>query len=812
MKSRGPRLAAFLCAAALAAWAGSVVSRFAAAGPSCFDLSYAEPGEGLLHAAHPSSVDVSYRLPFGMIFEAAGVFHCGPALVRAACWLLAGGTLLMAALLGWLLGGLWQALAAAALWLGVFDSLPKYAGFFKQMLLTFQVCAFACALALPAVPQLLASWAAACGLGATFLTRSTLVFLPPFWAALERFGVRRNRLPLWTPAAACLFLLPWAFMNWQTRSRFQLLEGGAANMNIVTGALGVVTGAHGDYQTLMGPGWDNSGSVTLWALRTVLAAPAAAARAVGQRLAYVFALRPLLFLLALAGFWRLRGSDGARRLALLAAYFIFVHCLMSVEDNYFEPLWPLLAVLAAGLVSSSKNLAAPRPILAGALAAVTVSCLMALATAGVLLRYTLLARQEPPTSPQALERALSLAPDDAWLLLQKGRSLLSQGRAAQASLDLARSAKAQPRLMAAKLEWAWAELERGDAEPLLEGAFEDGVRQEDLPLKTAVYRAAAALRLGRESRAREELALALSLWNRSRSLLHGAATEKEKAVAALLLQGADLRFASKIERLLEGKPPADLLAVLRLLTRLRPRQPELFLETARLAFRNGRPREAHAELRKAEHLPLTKDQRLALAGALRSAGDAASAQRVLGPLLKGKPSPEIWIEQAEIFMLAGRPKQAQEALGKAAGANADPGILHDLALSYQRMGKPDYAVSLLAPLSRRRPLDPKILTDLGLCRHLSGDSQGAVADLQLALRLDPRHWPAALTLGAVYAARGEQSRALEIYKAALSQPPPSYPEPAWELLRRSASMPPAIRRIEGRDQPRIKADKIDLPP
>lgn len=783
MKPWTPRITATLLAAALAAWAAASISHFAAAGSSCFDLSYADPGEGLLHAAHPSSVDVSFRLPSGMILEAVGVFHAGPAWVRAACWLLAGGALLMTALMGWLLGGVWQALAAATLWLSVFDSLPKHAGFFKQLLLTFQICAFACALALPSLSRRLAPLAAACGLGATFLTRSTLVFLAPFWMALERFGIRKNRLPLWTPAAAYLFLLPWVFMNWQTRGRFQLLEGGAANMNIVTGALGVVTGAHGDYQTLMGPGWDNQGSVTLWALRTVLASPAAAAQAAGQRLAYAFGLRPFLFCLALAGFWRLRGSEGARRLALLAAYFLGVHCLMSVEDNYFEPLWPLLAVLAAGLVSSGQSRPVPRTILSGALGVVIVSCLMALAAAGVLLRYTVLARRHPPTSPPALEEALSSSPQDAWLLLQRGRSLLSQGRSREATSALARSVAARPLFAAAKLELAWARFEDGDPQPLLTGSFEGGIRQEDLPLRAAVYRAAAALRLGRRAQAEKELEEALRLWRLSRSLLHAAATAKEKAVAELLLRGAEARFAVKAQRLLEGKPPADAFSVLRLLARLRPLHPELFLEAARLAMSMGLPREAAAELREAERLGLTRAQRLALAAALRAVRDAAAAQRVLNPLLLKDPAADIWIEQAEIFMLAGRAKQAQDCLGKAAEAGGEPGLLHDLALSYQRLGKPAYSVSLLEALARRRPLDPVMRSDLGLCRHLSGDSQGAIADLTLALRLDPRHWPAALTLGAIHSARGDSARALEVYQAALSQPAPAYPDPTWELLR-----------------------------
>ncbi len=300
------------------------------------DVAHVELGEALRLAAHPASVNPSYRLPWAAVLEADAYLRLSPRALTAwaaGLWLLA---LLLVFALGRELGGTAGGAAAAALWAPVFARLPHGPGTLKQTWLTvLGLLAAALWVRRAKKDSDRASLLAGAGLGLTLLTRGTFVFLPLLSVLLER----RRRAGL-LAGAALAFLLPWTAMNLASHGRFVPLEDGAMNMNVVTGALGTVFCAHGDYAAFMG---DGAGSPLAWAAKTVAAEPARYLRGVAGRVARVLELQPFLFLLAGLALFSRRRDPGVRALGLFAAYFIAVNVAMSIEDNYFEPLWPLLA-------------------------------------------------------------------------------------------------------------------------------------------------------------------------------------------------------------------------------------------------------------------------------------------------------------------------------------------------------------------------------------------------------------------------------------------------------------------------------------
>ncbi|MBI5630851.1 MAG: hypothetical protein HY921_08210 [Elusimicrobia bacterium] len=676
-----------------------------------YDLNYATQGEALIHLAHPAAVHVSYRLPLGPMLEAWGLFHAPAALQKG---LPAAAVLMSAALtfaLGTAAGNLGLGLLSALLWLLLFSSLPLGSGFYKQLFFTPFVLAAAGASVLNRRrPSLGSALLEACTVGASLLYRSTLAFLPPLsaleaWLSRKEDGSQyRGRRVLILLLVPYLYIAPWVALNWAAYREFVPFEHGAANMNIVTGALGTVACAHGDFRRLMdGPPADGYRSMAGWAAGYVRRHPSQYLRGVGRRLRYVWRLRPFLFFAALAALVCFRKNAELQVLGLFSIYFLGINCLMSVEDNYFEPLWPLLIAAAAGL-RFSKNSLKSSPWATKALTAlVLILQVLALWALGRISLYALQCQAVPPNSDEAWRNAAASSPADPWLLHHRGKRELGQGSLQAALGDLSRANALAPGVPAFELELALARSEGGKPasllrlSPLQAPAFNDSIADQ-IP----VYKALALLRSGKAKEAAAQAALALDAWRGRQGMLHPPADSGEAEADRNLRSVEDESFLGRLDQILDGKPRDLRLALLKLLAEARPQSPAFALEAARMEISLGRV-----------------DEALKI---LDAVGDCA-----------------------------GRAK-----------------ALHESSFLYLGAGLPGRALEVLRRLTRDYPREAVFLKDRGICEYGLGLKAQGAASLEAALRMDPGMEEAALSLGAVYTAQKHYHDALRVYDRSLS--------------------------------------------
>lgn len=512
------------CAAAAVLLLGAALWRLSltlSAAPGLLSASHIELGHGLLTAAHPSRLDPSFRLPLGPLLELSVERYPGAALVAAAA---AAAALTAAA--GALLAGTAAGLLAGALALFVIASLHATEGFFKMLFFTPLVLLPALALALRARrPGARADWLAGLAFAPALLYRSTLFLLPPIIAVwtLARGRDRKSALSAGRLLLPCaLALLPWAWMNHRLHGSWTPFERGASDMLVVGGALGMVdTTPEGD-RRLLAPGAPEGHGAVRWAAKKVLSAPAPYALAVVKRLRFAIGLAPWLVLFAALGFWRARRDPAARALALFAGYFIGVHVLLATLAYYYDPLWPALCALGAGLLAAK---ASPKDAERAAgrvlLAALVPALLLAAGAAAIALRYGLRAAATPPASVEAVRRALEARPDDERLRARRERLALA---AAGDVAGLARHLQARARLGT------------------------EGRIEQLLALSAASARSGAALPPDRL------LGEAAVLWRASQRL-SVTRTPQEKEWEQSLKAGADESLGRRAQEVFEGFTP-----------------------------------------------------------------------------------------------------------------------------------------------------------------------------------------------------------------------------------------------------------------
>lgn len=777
-----------LLAARLGAVAAAFLLTFKPPQASRQEISFAygcsEAGQTLLHGLPFDTV--SYRMP-GSSLLAAWLSWYNPLGWQAYAWFCDLAQALLLAGLAWQLrGALGAALAlllANAFW-------PQVQGDYPQRLVCLLMLCVAGLLVWSArSPSPRCGLALGLACGACLLFRSTLAFFPPLLALLALKTLpssRRLRLSLLALLLVpYFFLLPWIFLNARVHNRFVPLELGQADLNVVTGALGLVQTAEGDITALLPKDFKPSSSKLAWAAREALSHPKRTLRAFLLRLKFVFLLNPVLFILATAAFWLARGLPFLW-LGLLAGSHIAVHCLMSVQENYFLPLWPLLAALSAGLLPARWS-PPDKPDIGAwpAWAGLLLMLAAAFSTARLCLLYPSRA-----AAPDAWSQAAKRRPEDPWILFQVGSRLMEKGRVQEALPLLRKAAQKRPDLPRHRLHLAWAQARLDKPFLLMTWRQEEDSDLEasrELELTAGIWRAAVLLpHLPLQARAQLKTALEASGPD---ILVRGPHGPAEIEVANRLKSSKTSWLSGRLDTLLTALPSGQRLRLTEELVRLAepPLKAHLLRQAALLHLKNRRRKRGLELLHQASRLPLDADQRLRLAQAFREAGQAAEAQNMIHPLLKKNPSPSVWLEQAAIFILADRSDEARGALAQAASQAFGPQAedFHKIALAFQSAGDIRHAVSLLEMLTRLRPLEAAYWSDLGLCRHLDGDWQGAVEDLKTALRLEPWYWPASLTLGAVYSAQGKDPLAQKVYAEALAQPESAYPEQALELLRKS---------------------------
>ncbi|MBI2362234.1 MAG: hypothetical protein HYV15_02475, partial [Elusimicrobia bacterium] len=441
-------------ALAAAAWALAPARPWPSAECLFGEATYHAAGTTLLYGA-AGPVSPAYHMPGASLTTACLKGRASPGQRRAWQDFARSGPALLAAAAGTAAGGLASGAAAGAalLW-----AAPDPACH-PQALLAVLVALLALILpAWAARPDRERSLLLAAVLGASLCLRSTLAFLPPLlalWGWRRRAGAQALLVGL-LPYAA---VLPWAAAHLIAGGGPRLFEAGQAGNNIVAGALGMVGTFEGDVSAL-GPGLPDPTSfmaTASWAAGQVLSHPLRSADALLMRLSFVVGLKPMLWAAAAWGFFLTRRRPRSRAWALLAAYLALVHIPMAVQENYFVPLWPVLALLAAspfGRRSYQMGSLAEAVSRRGAWALFAV--VLAGAAAGgagamtAALRYGVRARGLPPGSDEALERAVAEAPGDAMLREWMGRRRLSGGDLAGAREDFAVAADgglAQARLL-----------------------------------------------------------------------------------------------------------------------------------------------------------------------------------------------------------------------------------------------------------------------------------------------------------------------------------------------------------------------------
>jgi tetratricopeptide (TPR) repeat protein len=345
------------------------------------------------------------------------------------------------------------------------------------------------------------------GVGASLLYRSTLVFFPPILVVFERFlapkdSKKRGHLALLL--VPYLFLLPWIAMNRAVHHRFIPLENGEASAGVVEGALGMTMKDELGWKAPLG-----GRPVFAWAAATMRDNPVRYARGFLARLAYAAGLQPLLFLLAVAGVWRHRRRPEIAALAALSVYWLLAHCAMAVLPDYFDALWPVLAVLSAAAFFPLGG-GAQKPDLAGGVLKLSLGAALALS---VFTLGAVVSRARSAGAPQApwreqLDAALLRSPDDPWLLFERGARLLRSGRLDEALADLDRSIALRPDHADRRLVWSWAKLLAGAPAGFVE---EISMREPVEPTpEEALLRADGLKRIGRGDDSRRALANALA--------------------------------------------------------------------------------------------------------------------------------------------------------------------------------------------------------------------------------------------------------------------------------------------------------------
>jgi len=367
--------------------------------------------------------------------------------------------------------------------------------------------------------RLVDSLLAGLSLGLTLLVRSPLFLFPLVVLIYDLFerGRGANRRLLNTAVfvvSAYILLAPWARLNYSLSGSFMPLEGERSSCNVITGALGTVYTMEGDCRAMAGLA--KTGPVLPWAVKTVIAEPLNYAGAVFKRLWAVFLMFPLLLPLAVIGLL-LEPRKNNLLLALLTAYFIAVHCLLSIEERYFYPLRYLLGFLAVSgfwrAATKAREEGAPKGLLAFAVFSVV------LLPAG-LLEYYLWAYPARSAIPAiALDRALKDFPGDPWLFKKSARTYLELDRTEDA-LAAFKEALGRP---------GGEDLRLGYIVRTVESSATPGV-PPDVSLELLAVKLFKELELNETERARADFEVLYDSWDQLKSGLREARTQKDLAL------------------------------------------------------------------------------------------------------------------------------------------------------------------------------------------------------------------------------------------------------------------------------------------
>ena len=312
---------------------------------------------------------------------------------------------------------------------------------------------------------------------------------------------------------------------------------------------------------------------------------------------------------------------------------------------------------------------------------------------------------------EALDELLRLAPDQAEALTVRAQVRAWQGDPPGCTADLERALALDPEHPPALALQAELLLQRDQPRAALE-AVERALARAPSDPEARLTRAKALAVLNRPDEARDELEALLQPDSPARAVL---------ARTPLLFQALTIRAQLRVRAGDWSGVEADARVVL-------------------------------------ESRPLDHDLRGLLCEALMRLGRAAEAERELTRILDADPDhPGALFARAELQRAAGDLEGGRATLERIVAAARDPHAV-------------DLARSLLAEDGPERP---QRLTAQARRRLGAGDEQGALGDVEAALRAAPDHVPALVTRGAIRARQGDVAGAREDLDRALELAPDS---------------------------------------
>ncbi len=470
----------WLAASALAlfAWAVATVSPRLYRPGEPTDTDVFHSGEMILHRIKYRAATDNYHMPLASVSAAVIINHSPPG---AAEWwrrLSAACAFILVLALAVELGAPWLGLPAMLLLLllaprhfagHLAESWHGHWGHLQAFFTGLTLLAAGLAVRHARRPGPATAWAAALALGATLLYRSTFVFLPPLlalfhWSGLKKKMTGDDRRTLVVLAVVpYLFLLPWIATGALLHGRFIPLEDGEAAPIIIGAVLGHVEKAWSRPPAELGLTNAGTAEVLVWAAKKIASDPAAYLLGYLRRLKFLFLINPVLFAAAALSFVLNRRKREFQVLALLCAYFVLTHACMTYLREYFDPLWPLLAVAGAAALPAPESAPTRKAVdgaLGGFLAGALILCLFVYAALGA---YAVGMTAGLKDEPRRLNAAIARHPGEAQFVFEKSMRLLETGSVADALPGLRAASALAPENPLMERMLIWAELERGDA-------------------------------------------------------------------------------------------------------------------------------------------------------------------------------------------------------------------------------------------------------------------------------------------------------------------------------------------------------------
>lgn len=151
--------------------------------------------------------------------------------------------------------------------------------------------------------------------------------------------------------------------------------------------------------------------------------------------------------------------------------------------------------------------------------------------------------------------------------------------------------------------------------------------------------------------------------------------------------------------------------------------------------------------------------------ALEAQGQREQALSAYGKAVAARPdAPDLRLAYAELLMSSDQRAQALEQVREAAKTD-DPKLLAPAADLFGRLKSPADCVAALDRALKSSPT-PALQVRRGVCRNAAGDTAGAKADYEAALKLDARFAAAHYYLGMYFKSRDKKAAQQHLQKAA----------------------------------------------